>query len=133
MKKVVSLLFALLLLAGCSKNSGVNQTIEDSFNALKTENLDKYLATIDESTPMYQSSKVFAPFIFKTFDLDYKVENIKIISNENDKAVAEVTVAIKKINGPKFVDSRTISSTVLVKKNGQWKIQSTATTKTEKI
>ncbi|MDP4117429.1 MAG: hypothetical protein Q8903_14940 [Bacteroidota bacterium] len=133
MRKVVMLLFVVLILSGCSKDAGVKQTIEESFNALKSENVDKYLATIDEDSPMYKTNKQIAPFIFSAYDLDYKVENIKIISNENDKAVVEVTVAVKKIKGPRFDDTRSISSNILVKKQGKWKIQSTSTIKTERI
>ena len=60
--------------------------------------------------------------MFKTYDVEYKIDSYKLISYDGDTAAVEIVVTTKKIRGPEFQDNQTKQKHNLKKIDGKWYI-----------
>jgi len=94
MKKLMSLLMlSAILLSGCSSNDKVDEEIlaiiNENLRAADQEDIKAYMATIHPETPAYAQTESGMKFIFKTFDISYEIEDVKII--KKSKNIAKVS------------------------------------------
>ena len=136
MKVVYFFLISLLLVAGCSSNNSRNeQEIKDvilkNTEAGNNEDVIAYMNTIDKSNKNYDTMKDMMNKIYDTYDLSYKVSDLKVTELKGDEAKVQFVQITKKIKGPTFRDNRIEGVHTLHKVNGEWKIFDTKITKME--
>ncbi|HEX9252481.1 MAG TPA: hypothetical protein VF870_09575, partial [Ignavibacteriaceae bacterium] len=65
------------------------------------------------------------------YDLNYKIENIKVLEQNDNEAKVEFTQVTTKIKGPDFKNNKTTGIHTLRKDGDSWKIYSTEMTNVE--
>jgi hypothetical protein len=90
-----------------------------------TEDIEGILATFDPVAIDLEQTRANFNYNFTTFDLNYELENIELISLEKEAASVKVTLKATKIAGPEFDDNRSYIITNLNKVKGEWKVAST--------
>ncbi|MFZ2324450.1 MAG: hypothetical protein WAV89_12240 [Ignavibacteriaceae bacterium] len=139
MKKILFARFVFifvitLLVVSCSSKKDY-LTPEDTINAnaeyLNKEDLDGAMSTIHPESPDYEGTKELTEKILERYDLSYKIEDIKVIEENDNEAKVRFTQVVKKIKGPEFKDNRTTGIHTLKKDGDSWKIYSTEMVKVE--
>ncbi|MBP1157411.1 MULTISPECIES: hypothetical protein [unclassified Paenibacillus] len=106
-----------------AENKQILSTFEKSIRALEQEDLEGYLATIDQDSYVYEETQETMAFLFETYDgIKYEIESSKMIERSEDEAVVEV-VQITRGSGPDFADNKTVTEHTLIKSSdGTWKV-----------
>ncbi len=81
--------------------------------AATIENLDPRLAT--KYAVQFQK-------IFRTYKLEYSIDDFKLLYHDDELAVTRVKQTIKKVEGPDFKDNQRDALQIFRKRDGQWKI-----------
>ncbi|MFH1415119.1 MAG: hypothetical protein ABIH89_03425 [Elusimicrobiota bacterium] len=124
----------LPLLSGCGTpkedpnldtDEEVIKVIKDNMNAYRNEDIKGILATMDKESPSYIDIPPALEPAFQNYDLEYRMEYIKVISKSETMAKVLFVQATRKINGPPFRNNRITGYHLLKKKTGEWKIART--------
>ncbi len=107
-----------------SDEDAVMKTINDSLKATADENVDAYVATIHSSTPQLDTVKAMLDTMFKEYDFKYDINEKAFIGIEGDEAKVRLDVTTTKVSGPAFKTNRMVSTVILKKDDGVWKISS---------
>ncbi|WP_162463240.1 copper amine oxidase N-terminal domain-containing protein [Paenibacillus psychroresistens] len=89
---------------------------------INAEDVEGALSTYDPIVIDLEQTKVNFESNNTTYDLNYELENVEIITLEKATASVKVTLKTTKIAGPTFEDNRTYMLMNLNKVNGEWKI-----------
>ncbi len=60
--------------------------------------------------------------IFRTYKLDFSLDDFKLLYHDDEVAVARVKQTVKKVEGPDFRDNERDALQIFRKRDGQWKI-----------
>ena len=60
--------------------------------------------------------------IFRTYKLDYSLDDFKLLYHDDEVAVTRVKQTLKKVEGPDFKDNQRDALQIFRKRDGQWKI-----------
>ncbi len=60
--------------------------------------------------------------VFRTFDLEYSLDDFKLLYHDDEVAVTRVKQTLKKVKGPDFKDNQRDALQIFRKRDGQWKI-----------
>lgn len=121
----------LSLVIGCQSNEKsveelVTEVIEKNLKYVEEENIDKYMTTMHPNSPVYEKTEQTMEKLVKVYDLEYKLQEVNVISKKDDEVKIEVVQITKKIKGPQFRDNQTKATHILKKDDkGQWKIYNT--------
>lgn len=132
----LTIIFILILIisVGCSSKKEF-KTPEELINAnaeyLTKEDFDASMSTVHPASPTYEATANMIKQIFERYDLEYKIENIKVLEQSDDEAKVEFTQVTKKIKGPDFKDNRITGIHTLKKDGGSWKVYSTEMVKVD--
>ena len=124
-KIILAFLIVLLgLLFNCSERK--YETVEDVIYAnaeyLTKENLSGVMSTVDPESDQYSSTELLVENLFERFDLEFIVEEIKIIEQSDEQAKVNFTQLTKKVSGPQFKNNRIKGTHTLRKSDGSWLI-----------
>jgi hypothetical protein len=97
----------------------------------QAEDLDGFMSTLDPGTPQLEQIKLGLQQTFAAYDMNYTVNNMELISVENDKASVKASVTTKKISGAAFQDNQIDEIINLTKVNGEWKLGLSQVLKTD--
>ncbi|HOW51430.1 MAG TPA: hypothetical protein PLV42_05215 [bacterium] len=128
---------SLISLSACSDSKADHdrnlllQTVERNANAMNTEDLAGYMATIDPESPLYEGTQKMLEGMFATYDLAVTVESTKILKYKEKEAAVEITQVTKKKSGPEFRDNRLKMISTFVKTADGWKMSKSDIIKTE--
>ena len=136
MKKLLLSLLVGTFLAGCGgeerkKGRDAKATLEDdeitavlerNMVAANQEDIDEYMATIHTQSPLYVSTSNMATELWRMYDLEIELRNLKVISRTERKARVKFTLTTRKIRGPSFADNKVDGIHVMRKEDGAWKI-----------
>ena len=102
----------------------VSVSSTDAFNA---EDIDAYMALIDPASSAYDSTREQTVWLFETYHLNSVIDDLRIDSLSQDKAVVTVTQTTRRVNGEDkaFTPRRAELEHTLVKLNGGWLFSST--------
>ena len=92
-----------------------------------------YMSTIDPLSGDYNRTEELLNQLFNQYDLNYKIEKLKITQIDESSATAEFTQLTTKFKGPEFKNNRITGIHNLKFRNGSWKISSTKITSTDYI
>ncbi len=122
----------LMCLASCSpENADVATEIEalviENIRATEAEDLNAVLDTMHADSPVYSQSQKAVEFLFKTYDLKYKLLLFRFIGQDDEYALARFKFSAEKVDGPEFRNNIPDTIHVFRKENDKWKIWSQAT------
>jgi hypothetical protein len=119
------LIFAFL---GCGNNkyySSPEEVIQANIDYMNAENLEGTMSTFHPDSPTFDITEKLVKKIFDIYDLNYKIEKLKVTAEDAEEATVEFTQLTTRLNGPAFRNNR-VTGKHLIKKNGDsWKIYST--------
>ncbi len=89
------------------------------------------MSTIHPESESFETTENLLKQLFKVYDLNYKIEKLEVVDENDQEAVVNFTQVTTKINGPDFKDNRIRGTHILRKDGDSWKIFSTKITETE--
>ena len=98
---------------------------------MNEEDLEAVMTTVHPKSPSYEGTEAMAKQIFNLYDLNFKLENIKILEQNDNEAKVEFTQVTTKINGNNFKNNKAAGIHTLRKDGDLWKIYSTEMTNVE--
>lgn len=107
--------------------------INSNAQALQEENLDKYLSTMILTDEQTSQIKETMPKLFQYYDLQYTIEDLKVLTTDSNDAQVQVVQTTKKLQGGAFRDNKLTAIHHLKQSDGQWKIFKTDTKNIEYI
>lgn len=127
------IILSIIILISCGKKD--YETPEEVVNAnaeyMNKEDLDAVMTTIHPESPSYPATEAMAKQIFDRYDLNYKIENVKVLEENATEAKVEFTQLTTKIKGPEFHNNRTVGIHTLRKDGNSWKVYSTEMVKVD--
>jgi len=128
MKNIALLLLIALAVFACS-NKKEYKTPESLINAnaeyMNEEDLEGVMTTVHPKSPNYAATEAMAKQIFDRYDLNYKIENIKVLEENDKEAKVEFTQVTTKIKGKDFKNNKATGIHTLKKDGDSWKVYST--------
>lgn len=128
---------ATIGLAGCGDKSRENPSVvaksddpaslvRQQFEALNRNDIRAYMATIDPTSPAYQSTEKAMTLLATKYKLTYTLDTVKVLSNTGNEAKIEFTQTTKKVSGPEFRDNKLTSVATERMIGGKWLMTDTA-------
>lgn len=134
MKNIALLLLIALAVFACSSKKEY-KTPESLINAnaeyMNEEDLEGVMTTVHPKSPNYAATEAMAKQIFDRYDLNYKIENIKVLEENDKEAKVEFTQVTTKIKGKDFKNNKATGIHTLRKDGNSWKVYSTEMTNVE--
>ena len=108
--------------------------IKENLDATQAEDKERVLRTIHEESPQLKSTKEGMEFVFKTFEMAYELEDMQLISANEDEVKVLFKQTTKSLRGTWFTDMRSIGIHTLKRsKDGKLKLFSSEYLQTEHI
>lgn len=125
-----TIIFSLLSFSCSSKKEykTPESLIEANAAYMNEEDLEAVMTTVHPKSPSYASTESMAKQIFERFDLNYKIEKIKVLEQNEKEARVEFVQVTTKIKGKDFKDNKTTGIHTLKKDGDSWKVYSTEMT-----
>jgi hypothetical protein len=99
------------------------KVLQQNLEATQNEDVAAVLETIHEDSPQLSSTKGGMEYVFKSFDMEYELEDIKFISISNEEVKVIYQQTTKALSGTGFTNTRSIGiHTLKESKDGKWKI-----------
>ena len=116
--------------AGCTllgpsiEEAEVQKVVQDSFVAAQSENINAFAANIHEEAPNGQATVTQMQAAFRDFDLQYTLEEIEVLSIDDDVAEVQVVQLTRKLRGElPFRNNRaTTIHELRLSADGAWRI-----------
>ena len=128
MKNIALFLLIALAVFACSSKKEY-KTPESLINAnaeyMNEEDLEGVMTTVHPKSPNYAATEAMAKQIFDRYDLNYKIENIKVLEGNDKEAKVEFTQVTTKIKGKDFKNNKATGIHTLKKDGDSWKVYST--------
>lgn len=128
MKNIALILLIILVVFACSSKKEY-KTPESLINAnaeyMNEEDLEGVMTTVHPKSPNYAATEAMAKQIFDRYDLNYKIENIKVLTENDKEAKVEFTQVTTKIKGKDFKNNKATGIHTLKKDGDSWKVYST--------
>ncbi len=126
--------FIMIIITSCSSEKEY-KTPEELIKAnaafMNEEDLEAVMTTVHSKSPNYPATEIMAKQIFERYDLNYKIENIKVLEQNDKEAKVEFTQITTKIKGKDFKNNKTTGIHTLRKEGDSWKVYSTEMTNVE--
>jgi PBP1b-binding outer membrane lipoprotein LpoB len=109
MKRIYISLLIILFVFACSSKKEYETPealIKANTEYMNDEDLDGVMTTVHPASPSYPATEAMAKQIFERYDLNYKIENIKVLEENDTEAKVQFTQLTTKISGPEFKNNR---------------------------
>ena len=119
--------FLIVIFIGCQKQEADSPEDVINLNAdyMSKEDISGVETTLDKDKPDFEQSMKMVKLLFDTYDLDYKIESLETVEQNENEAQIKFVQLTTKISGPEFRDNRFTGIHTLKKKSDGWKILST--------
>lgn len=121
-------LLSIIFFISCSSKKSYD-TPEALVNAnadfMNQEDFDGVMSTIHPQSPSYDMTEKLVKKIFEVYDLNYKIEKLKVLEQNDNEAKIEFVQITTKLKGPDFKNNKTTGVHTLKMDGGSWKIFST--------
>jgi ketosteroid isomerase-like protein len=104
------------------ENAAILAVINANIDAMNSEDIDAYMACLDPSSPLYDSTRSQVETIFEQYDLQTEVTDLYVTDASATVAHVHAVITTTKISGPEFADNRLTAVFELHKVDGAWKI-----------
>jgi hypothetical protein len=116
---------------GASSDAVITGAITENLKAMEREDVDATMATIDQNSPGYQTTKDLIKLIFEQYDLKYELSDLKVTEKKGNEAKVSFTQVTRKVSGPEFRDNKITGLHTLRFTGGKWKIFNSVVTTTD--
>jgi len=126
-----------LIVMGCGKSGGalsdadILAAINENLTAMEREDVNATMATIDENSPGYATTKDLIKVIFDEYDLKYEISDLKVVEKKGNEAKVSFTQVTRKVSGPEFRDNKITGLHTLRYTGGKWRIFDSAVQTTD--
>jgi hypothetical protein len=126
-----------LIVMGCGKSGGASSdadilaAINENLTAMEREDVNATMATIDENSPGYATTKDLIKVIFDEYDLKYEISDLKVVEKKGNEAKVSFTQVTRKVSGPEFRDNKITGLHTLRYTGGKWRIFDSAVQTTD--
>ncbi|MGQ9642381.1 MAG: TcaA NTF2-like domain-containing protein [Ignavibacterium sp.] len=121
-------LLSIIFFVSCSSKKSYD-TPEALVNAnvdfMNQEDFDGVMSTIHPQSPSYEMTEKLVKKIFEVYDLNYKIEKLKVLEKNDNEAKIEFVQITTKLKGPDFKNNKTNGVHTLKMDGSSWKIFST--------
>lgn len=121
-------LLSIIFFISCSSKKSCD-TPEALLNAnadlMNQEDFDGVMSTIHPQSPSYEMTEKLVKKIFEVYDLNYKIEVLKVLEQTDNEAKVEFIQITTKLKGPDFKNNKTTGVHTLKMDGDSWKIFST--------
>jgi hypothetical protein len=128
------IILSIYILSNCRSNkyySSPEEVIQANIDYMNTENIEGTLSTFHPDSPTFEITEDLVEQIFNLYDLNYKIEKLEVVKEDNQEAIVNFTQLTTKLNGPEFKNNRVKGKHILKKDGDSWKIYSTQIFNTE--
>jgi PBP1b-binding outer membrane lipoprotein LpoB len=128
MKNIAVILLIILVVFACSTKKEYKtpeSLIKANAEYMNEEDLEGVMTTVHPKSPSYDGTEAMAKQIFDRYDLNYKIENIKVLEENDKEAKVEFTQVTTKIKGKDFKNNKATGIHTLRKDGDSWKVYST--------
>ena len=127
------LMFTVLSCASSKEKEkgAIEELIKSNAALFEKEDLEGYIATLDPESPEIADTKTMMAELFSKYNLKIKIESIRVLKVNEDKADVEVEQVTEKVTGGDFRNNRVKIVHHLKKINGAWKIGGSDTIRIE--
>lgn len=102
------------------------EAVHRQVESMNREDLSAYMDGIHPKAPIFDRYKVVMGQLFTVYDLNTRVENIKVLSVEQDYAIVRFTLSKRKVQGrAHFSDTVVESLWVYRREKSSWLLWST--------
>lgn len=134
MKRIYLLFLIISFVFACSSKKEY-ETPEALIKAnaayMNEEDLEGVMTTIHPESPSLPATEAMAKQIFDRYDLNYKIEKIKVLEENENEVKVEFTQLATKLSGPEFKNNRITGVHTLRKDGDSWKVYSTQMVKVD--
>jgi hypothetical protein len=130
-------LFIGLLIFGCggpgraSSDADITAAVTENLKAMEREDVNATMATIDPSSPGFQSTQELIKLIFEQYDLKYELSDLKVTEKKGNEAQVSFSQVTRKVSGPDFRDNKITGVHTLRFTGGKWKIYNSTVSTTD--
>ncbi len=128
MKNLALILLIILLTFACSSKKEY-ETPESLIKAnvayMNEEDLEGVMTTVHPKSPSYSATEAMAKQIFDRYDLNFKIDNIKVLEQNVKEVKVEFTQVTTKLKGTDFKNNKATGIHTLRKDGDSWKVYST--------
>ena len=108
--------------------------IKENLEATQAEDKDRVIRTIHEESPQLKSTKEGMVYVFQNFDMAYVLEDMRLLSANDDEVKVLFKQTTKSLKGTGFTNMRSVGIHTLKRsKDGKLKIFRSDYLKTEQI
>jgi uncharacterized protein YchJ len=122
---IVTLVTILLLCCSEREFNTPESVIYANAKYMAEENLSAVMSTIHPESPVFENTRKLIQEIFNQFDLNYKIERLEILEENQEEARVRFVQVTRKVAGNDFTDNRMKGIHTLMKDGDSWKIFST--------
>ncbi len=130
---LLAALFTLVILSGYAVAGDEKRELTDDERAIldvivanrdaaEEEDLEGYMATIHEDSPLYETTESTMEQIFDIYDLYYDIPRVEFVEVGEAEASVRVTQITGRISGPDFNDNETTAVHTLYMTDDGWMI-----------
>jgi len=126
--------FIIIIITSCSSKEEYltpESVIKANAAYMNEENLEAAMNTIHPKSPSYPATESMMKQIFERYDLNYKIESIKVLEQNDQEAKVEFTQITTKLKGPDFKNNKTTGIHTMRKDGNSWKVYSTEMVKVD--
>ena len=126
--------FIIIIITSCSSKEEYltpESVIKANAAHMNEENLEAAMNTIHPKSPSYPATESMMKQIFERYDLNYKIESIKVLEQNDQEAKVEFTQITTKLKGPDFKNNKTTGIHTMRKDGNSWKVYSTEMVKVD--
>jgi hypothetical protein len=113
------------------KNSEILAPINGKVQAMNHRSISEYLSNFVANTVTYKSEKTEMTTYLNNYTVKAAIEDERVLNSDSKEAQIQYVVNTQGVNGPGFLDSKTLYVSNLKNVNGEWKIDSEEILKTE--
>ncbi|MGB5531297.1 MAG: hypothetical protein WBQ32_15120 [Ignavibacteriaceae bacterium] len=96
--------------------------IRENLAATQAEDKERVLKTIHKDCPQRRSTVQGMEYVFRNFDMVYKLEQADVLEVSADEAKVYYVQTTRSLGGQGFQPNRSSGIHILKKENGEWKI-----------
>lgn len=134
LKSLLLFLVISVLITNCSSKKEYytpESLIKANAEYMNKEDFDGTMSTIHPQSLSYATTESLVKKIFERYDLNYKIESIKVLEENDKEAKVQFTQVTTKIKGPEFKNNRATGIHTLKMDGDSWRIYSTEMTNIE--
>jgi hypothetical protein len=105
--------------------------LRENAAAIVARDLDRYVATLDESAPAYETTVDTMRALLDSYTLEVVLEEAEVLEQTDDRIVIRLVQTTRKISGLDFADNKRTVIHILRLVDGAWKIYASDIVSTE--